>query len=156
METPAATSKTASLRRSAGAFAVAALAALAACAQGGDVQTAVVRTVVVTVVAQGAEPPPNFTCYRKTQFSVCVSEDPIVLPGDIGAANTISWTLVGSDWEFDRNKGIDIRPMSSWRMTEKEARSYSAFNKRDGKPYKYSINVRKGATELSWDPTIMN
>jgi hypothetical protein len=90
---------------------------------------------------------------------IAVNEEPINLDEVQADENTITWALVAPGWTFTRNKGIDIKRGSDvWRFGVQADREYSATARKNGRIYKYWINI-ENATEnatFTWDPTIMN
>ena len=145
------------LRRPLGVLvAVAALLLLESCAT--NPRMTLVPPVSV-VVARLGEQPVGYTCYRSdTNTLICVSQDPIEVPGAMDDNNTLTWTLVTPGWRF-ADRGIDIKPRGHWNLVSSSDTSYSFSARKNGKTYKYEINVTPttgAAKTQTWDPSIMN
>jgi hypothetical protein len=142
---------------------IAALALAAGCAQMQPMQATAVTNISVAVVPVGA-PPAGWVCYRSADvpdYLLCVDKDPIQVPGSMGDNNLLSWSLVSNGWKFDPRLGIDIKPRGQWDLVTAQDRLFQQKAKRDGKVYKYQINVLPNTETpkekpITWDPSIMN
>ena len=162
MNSESAVSQSASRRPFLRIAAVAALALLAGCAQMRPTDfVPPTTTTTVLVVASSQSPPVGYTCYRAdVDFLVCVSQDPIMVPGNLDDPNILLWTLATSGWKF-ADQGIDIKPRGQWDPVTNSATAYSFQAKKNGKHYKYTINLKQDVQSgtpktLQWDPSIMN
>jgi hypothetical protein len=118
--------------------------------------------VNVTVLPSSTPPPPRpAACGPPASGQmICVDREPISTPSvSPGTDVAIVWNVTTSGWSFVKNKGIDIKDKKDWKVKEGDSDTqYTATNKKEnGAPvYTYKINLMKGSTNLSWDPTIMN
>ena len=113
--------------------------------------------VKVTVQPQGTPPPSGWKCGGgNASYEICVDQEPITPPGANGTPVAIEWNLRDAPgWSFDGSNGIVIE--LPWQVRcNPNGSTCNARHHKDGKRYKYTINLTNGTTPIPWDPTIQN
>jgi len=126
-------------------------------AQGGGASNKTTHGPVdIQVIASGGElPRPPWTCDPKPgAFTICVSEDPVILTGE-PPTRTIPWHIKTKGWSFVPGTGLTF-DTGAWSLHPASATNWVAKGQKDGSTTKYTITVTNGKTPMTWDPRIIN